>query len=197
MSKREFRLATEYHFNRSGPVRWILSHTMRYPILPLAALLTAILNNYAFSYRQILIGSAFDLITAPVWQNSELLLIALWVVLTAVVQGITGLLRNYSVEVLAQHVEADSRDELYVSLLGKSQTFHGRQRIGDIMARATNDVRALNVMFSPGLMLILDSLMALVIPIAVDRPARSAACCCPSHLYSCCWPSLWPTITGA
>ena len=76
-----------------------------------------------------------------------------------------GLLRNFSIEFLAQRIERDARDELYVSLLGKSQTFHGRQRIGDIMARATNDVRMLNFMFSPGLMLIIDSLMALVVPI--------------------------------
>jgi ATP-binding cassette subfamily B protein len=54
-----------------------------------------------------------------------------------------------------------------VSLLGKSQTFHGRQRIGDIMARATNDVRMLNFMFSPGLMLITDSLMGIVVPVFI------------------------------
>jgi ATP-binding cassette subfamily B protein len=66
-----------------------------------------------------------------------------WLALTvagiALTQGITGLARNYSFEFLAQRTERDTRDELYVSLLGKSQTFHGRQRIGDIMARATND----------------------------------------------------------
>jgi ATP-binding cassette subfamily B protein len=62
-------------------------------------------------------------------------------------------------------MERDSRDELYISLLGKSQTFHGRQRIGDIMARATNDVRQLNFMFSPGLMLILDATIGIVVPI--------------------------------
>ena len=82
-------------------------------------------------------------------------------------QGLTGLLRNFAGEFLAQHVEKDSRDELYVSLLGKSQTFHGRQRIGDIMARATNDVRALNFMFSPGVMLIVDSVMAIVVPVVL------------------------------
>ena len=42
-------------------------------------------------------------------------------------------------EVLAKRIERDTRDELYVSLLGKSQTFHNRQRVGDIMARAAND----------------------------------------------------------
>ena len=68
---------------------------------------------------------------------------------------------------MAQRIERDSRDTLYASLLGKSQTFHNRQRIGDIMARATNDVRMLNIMFSPGLMLITDSLVGLVAPLVL------------------------------
>jgi ATP-binding cassette subfamily B protein len=68
---------------------------------------------------------------------------------------------------MAQRIERDSRNTLYASLLGKSQTFHNRQRIGDIMARATNDVRMLNIMFSPGLMLITDSLVGLVAPIVL------------------------------
>ena len=165
MTKREFRLEDEYRYNRSGAVRWIVSHLMRYPIFPLAALLVAALNNVAFSYIQIYTGRAFDLISTPDWPTRELLLLALGVLGAAVAQSLTGMMRNGSIEFLAQRIERDSRDELYVSLLGKSQTFHGRQRIGDVMARATNDVRMLNLMFSPGLMLILDSLMAILVPI--------------------------------
>jgi ATP-binding cassette subfamily B protein len=167
LAKREFRLENEHHYNRSGPVRWIISHLLRYPLFPLAVVLAAILNNLAYSYRQVFIGQAFDLITSPGWGVSALLMIALGVLVSAAGQGVTGLIRNYAVEFVAQHIERDARDELYVSLLGKSQTFHGRQRIGDIMARATNDVRMLNLMFSPGLMLIVDSLMALVVPVAL------------------------------
>ncbi len=167
MTKREFRLEDEHHYNRSGPVRWIVSHVLRYPFLPLAMLLAAILNNWAYSYRQVLVGRAFDLITGPSWQAGALLMVSLSVLGSAIAQGVTGLARNFAVEFLAQRVERDARDELYASLLGKSQTFHGKQRIGDIMARATDDVRMLNFMFSPGLMLITDSLMALVVPIAM------------------------------
>jgi ATP-binding cassette subfamily B protein len=164
LAKSEFRLENEYSYNRSGPVRWIISHVVRYPFFPLSVVLAAIVNNVAYSNIQILIGRGFDLIILPGWVTTELLIIALSVVASALVQGVTGLMRNFSVEFLAQRVERDAREELYVSLLGKSQTFHGRQRIGDIMARATNDVRMLNFMFSPGLMLITDSLMALVVP---------------------------------
>jgi ATP-binding cassette subfamily B protein len=167
LTKSEFSLENEYRYNRSGPVRWIISHAIRYPIFPLGTILTAVLNNWAYSYRQILVGRGFDLVTTPGWERSALLTLALGVAAAAIGQGVTGLLRNFSIEFLAQRIERDARDELYVSLLGKSQTFHGKQRIGDIMARATNDVRQLNLMFSPGLMLIIDSAMAIVVPIAL------------------------------
>jgi ATP-binding cassette subfamily B protein len=167
MIKREFKLENEYPYNRVGPVRWIVSHMMRYPFFPLALIVGALLNNLAYSAIQVFIGQAFDLITTPGWSTVVLLGLALSVLGAAVAQGVLGLARSYSAEFLAQRIERDSRDELYVSLLGKSQTFHGRQRIGDIMARATNDVHMLNLTFSPGLALIVDALMGIIVPIVV------------------------------
>ncbi len=167
MNGREFRLENEYHYNRSGPVRWIISHVLRYPIFPLAMVLASVLNNGFYSYIQIFVGRAFDLITTPGWQTASLLGLAAAVMGSAVGQGVTGLARNASIEFSAQRVERDARDELYVSLLGKSQTFHGRQRIGDIMARTTNDVHNLNLMLSPGLNLITDSTMAIIVPVVL------------------------------
>jgi ATP-binding cassette subfamily B protein len=140
---------------------------MRYPLFPLATVLMAVLNNWAYSYRQVYLGQGFDLITTPGWQRADLMTLALAMVGVAIVQGVSGLGRNYSIEYVAQRIERDARDELYANLLGKSQTFHGRQRIGDIMARATNDVRQLNLMFSPGLMLIIDAAMGTIVPIAL------------------------------
>ena len=165
MTNREFRLENEKQFDRTGPARWIASHLAQYAWLPAAALLAAVINNFAASYIQVLIGRGFDLLNTPGWTTRSLALLALTIFLTAATQALFGLARNSSFEFMAQRVERDGRDELYASLLGKSQTFHNRQRIGDIMARATNDVRTLNVMFSPGLMLITDSLVGLVVPI--------------------------------
>lgn len=173
VSNREFRLENEYQYKRTSPVRWIISHLMRYPYLPLISLVASIGSNLIFSMIQVVIGRAFDLISTSGWAVTALAALAAGVLLAAVVNGILGLIRNYSTEFMAQRIERDSRDELYISLLGKSQTFHNKQRIGDIMARATNDVRQLNFMFSPGLMLILDATMGIVIPfllIAVVEP---------------------------
>jgi ATP-binding cassette subfamily B protein len=56
---------------------------------------------------------------------------------------------------------------LYLSLLGKSMTFHNLQPVGDTMARATNDVREVNYMFSPGVNLVVGSLIFLLMPIFI------------------------------
>ncbi|HEC34105.1 MAG TPA: ABC transporter ATP-binding protein, partial [Chloroflexi bacterium] len=179
MSKREFTPTTEYRYNRASPLRWILSHVLRYPLLPLGMALTGILSSALVSWARVLPGRAFDCVLSILglhegppfeWFGLEaaprtLLWIVLGVVATRLGQGLLTLARNAAVEFLAQRVERDARDELYVSLLGKSLTFHSRQRVGDLMARATNDVHQLNLMLSPGITLIFDSLLGLIVPI--------------------------------
>ena len=164
-SRHEFRVESAHAYNLKGPVRWVISHLLRYPLFPLIMGFAAVANNFVYSYIQIFIGRAFDLISIPGFLLSTLLAPVLGILACALGQGTTGVVRNFTTEFLAQRIERDSRDELYSSLLGKSLTFHGRQRIGDIMARSTNDVRALNLMFSPGLNLIIDSVLALVVPV--------------------------------
>ena len=46
-------------------------------------------------------------------------------------------------------------------------TFHNLQPVGDTMARATNDVREVNYMFSPGVNLVVGSFIFLLMPIFV------------------------------
>ena len=164
MNQREFHIERDHTYPTTGAVRWIVAHAARYPWLVPAMIAAAVVNNYAYGNVQIYIGRGFDIITAPRWTLQSLAVVAVIIAVSAVVQGLTGLARNFAVELLAQRIERDSRAELYHALLGKSQTFHGRRRLGDIMARAGNDVRALNMMFSPGIMLIVDSSLALMVP---------------------------------
>jgi ATP-binding cassette subfamily B protein len=163
-AKAEFRLEDEYVYNHSGAVRWVVSHMLRYPLLPLITAVCLVLNNLSFSYRQVIVGKGFDLIATGDWEMPALMSLVLALCGFALAQGITGVGRVVANETLASRIERDSRDELYVSLLGKSQTFHNRQRIGDVMARATNDVRNLNYMFAPGLVLITDSAAGVIVP---------------------------------
>ena len=54
---------------------------------------------------------------------------------------------------------------MYASLIGKSMTFHDRQSIGDVMARATNDVREVNFLMNPGVNLVIGSSMFMIMPL--------------------------------
>lgn len=165
--KAEFRAEGAHRYDTRGAGRWIFSHLLRYPWLPILALFFSIGNNIGYSGLQVLIGRGFDVLSKPGWIERDLVMVALAIAGAALLQGLSGIGRNLSFEFLAQKIERDSRSELYESLLGKSQTFHSRQKVGDLMARATNDVHYLNLMFSPGLMLIMDSVLTTVVPLVM------------------------------
>ncbi len=161
---REFRTGTEYPYNRTSPIRWVVSHMMRYPVLPIGFVILAMFAISAFTYASFQIQAAFQVIEQqrPV---EQLLAVALGLLgiraLFAVVDMINTVIREF----LAARMERDAREELYISLLGKSQTYHNRQRVGDLMAAATGDVSQLNLMISPGLSLIVEAATQLVTPL--------------------------------
>jgi ATP-binding cassette subfamily B protein len=161
----EFRSGEEVRYDLRSPARWIISHLMRYPWLPALAALFSIANNVGYSGWQYSIGKTFGILSSPGWTGGQLIASVAIIAGAGILQGLAGLFRNFSFEFLAQRIERDARAELYTSLLGKSQTFHSRQRVGDIMARATNDVHLLNLMFSPGVMLIFDGVLTTAVPL--------------------------------
>lgn len=163
----EFRSGEARRYDLRSPARWVFSHVARYPWLPFLALLFSIGNNVGYSGIQLLIGRGFDVLAAPAWDRAALLGVALTIAGASFLQGAAGIGRNLSFELLAQRLERDARAELFESLLGKSMAFHAGQRLGDLMARATNDVHFLNLMFSPGLMLIADSALTTVVPLVM------------------------------
>ncbi|MEM8532137.1 MAG: ABC transporter ATP-binding protein [Chloroflexota bacterium] len=165
MTSREFTVSNEYIYDRRTPARWIMAHIWRYPTLPTLALLGYIGVSALFSVAAILTGIAFDIVAEPGGTAPALLNIALAVLAVRSGQGLLSLVSAYAAEILAQRVERDAREELYVSLLGKSQTFHNRQQVGDVMARVTNDVQQLNFMLNPGASLIAEAFMGVIIPL--------------------------------
>ena len=97
----------------------------------------------------------------------QLLWLALSVLGVTVGRALCDLLASLSTEFLGKRVERDAREELYISLLGKSQTFHNRQRVGDIMARATNDLNAVRMMLGPGVMYWTETSLTFALAIAI------------------------------
>ena len=165
MANREFTIADEYHYNRKGPIRWIVSHLLRHKLFLTAFILGTALAQVLQSIIPNLIGDAFTEVLKPEPSRDVLAQISLAVLAVVVGLFVVGGAGAFASEFLAQRMERDARDELYLSLLGKSQTFHNQQRVGDIMARAANDVRQLNPMVNPGLSLTLESITGLITPI--------------------------------
>ncbi|MEM7031974.1 MAG: ABC transporter ATP-binding protein [Chloroflexota bacterium] len=163
--KREFSVADEYQYNTATAPRWIISHLYRYKGLLISFFCASLATSALFSAIPILTGQAFDLVLAPNPNVGSLLAIALSLLAVIAIRGAVDIVNAFSAETLGQRLERDAREELYTNLLGKSQTFHNRQKVGDIMARATNDVRQLSLMMNPGIGLIADSMLSLVMPI--------------------------------
>jgi len=164
MSRREFTVTDAIQYDYRSPLRWLMHHIMRYRWLLTLFILTTAGMGGAQSMSAVLVGEAFDTVN-----NGEgvsaLTWAALFVVASYIAFGLFDIVNSLAIRVLAQRVERDARDELYLSLLSKSQTFHGRQRVGDLMARVTNDVQQVNQFIFPALGLTTESVFMLLIPL--------------------------------
>lgn len=191
----EISFKAKYKTNRNGPGVWILSHAIHQWPFILMAVLGAIGNAALASVVPIYIGRAFNEIlkTPP-----SLPLIGRYAIIIGGSQIIRGLLqfgRNFGFEIIAQKIERMVRQELYINLLGKSMTFHNLQSVGDLMARATNDVREVNYMFSPGFNLVVGSLNFLFIPLFVGPTYHPALIITPLAFIVLYVFALWHYLT--
>ena len=164
MTLREFTIDNEYQYDLRSPLRWLISHIRRYSGLLITFVLTTAGMGATQSLAAVLVGQAFDTVN-----NGEgvaaLTFAALMAAASYIGFGLFDIVNSLAIRFLAQRVERDARDELYLSLLSKSQTFHGQQRVGDLMARVTNDVQQVNQFVFPALGLTTESVFMLVIPL--------------------------------
>jgi len=162
----EFNIQHPYHTNLKSPVLWVLSHAARYWYFALCGVVGAIINGALNGAIPILTGQAFNLINTHEADLNQLIWIATAIAGVQLSRSfIFQLGRNACFEFMAQNIERDIRHELYVNLLGKSMTFHNLQPVGDIMARATNDVREINYFFNPGANMVMGSVVFLFVPV--------------------------------
>lgn len=161
----EFTVLLPAQSNLSSTGRWVLSHLVRHWLLFIGMMIGAFGNAALAAVMPVLIGVAFDAALASP-PNLEIIgWAALGIVASQVIRSFLQLGRNFASSVMGERIERDTRQELYLSLLGKSMTFHDLQPVGDTMARATNDVRELNLMMYPGINLVIGSLNFMIMPL--------------------------------
>ncbi|HYN89917.1 MAG TPA: ABC transporter ATP-binding protein, partial [Ardenticatenaceae bacterium] len=166
MRAREFTVSNEYLYDHRSPWRWVASHIRRYPWLPVLFVLTTAAMAGSQSLAAVLVGRAFDTVVRGAAIRA-VALAAMAVAAAYLAYSVSDIFNTVVVRILAQRVERDARDEVYLSLLGKSQTFHGRQRVGEVMARVTNDVQQVSQLVSPAFNFTIESGLSLVVPLLV------------------------------
>lgn len=166
MSVSEFTVALKHPSDHRNAVRWLVSHSVRHIWPLLGVFIPAVANAALAALVPLLIGAAFEVLVKSQFDPdySHLLWTASLVVMSQIVRSLVQLVRNSSAEIIGQRLERDTREELYTSLLGKSMAFHDMYPVGELMARATNDVREINLMFNPGINLVIGSSSFLVMP---------------------------------
>ncbi len=190
----EFTLPQSYRYDRSAPVRWVLSHLARYWYLVIVMLAGAFGNAALAAVIPVYTGKALTAIQSA-QPGRALLDIAVVIAVTQVIRGVLQLGRNFGAELIAQYMERDIREELYVSLLGKSMTFHNLQPVGDTMARATNDVREINFMFSPGINLVIGSANFIIIPLVIGPRYHPTLIAAPLFFTVTYFLALWQYLS--
>ncbi|MBN1180259.1 MAG: ABC transporter ATP-binding protein [Anaerolineae bacterium] len=168
MTVSEFAVAQEWQSDRRGPGRWILSHTLRHKWAIVGVLIGALGNALLAAVMPVFSGRAIDAVMAMPPDVQGLAAAAIIVAVSQLLRGFgLQMMRNLFSETIGQRLERDIRHELYASLIGKSMSFHDSYPTGDLMARATNDVREINLLFNPGINLVVGSANFIFMPLFV------------------------------
>jgi ATP-binding cassette subfamily B protein len=150
---------------KKGVRRWIIAHIFHKTnkIFIIIVFFTTVLASILASTISVSVGLAINKFLNA--DKNSLLIYSITILILGLITPILRLVNFGLREILAQRLERDTRKEFYAVLLGKSQSFHDKQQIGDLMARATDDVRTLNFLISPAVSLIFESFTTLIIPL--------------------------------
>jgi ATP-binding cassette subfamily B protein len=110
-----------------------------------------LLHNGIWVLFPLVIGRASDDLNQGVTRH-KLLVYAGLLLAIAVTKGIFQFLTRWVVIGVSRDIEFDLRNDLFARLEGLSYSYYQRNRTGDIMARATNDLNAVRMLLGPAIM---------------------------------------------
>jgi len=107
-------------------------------------------NGVWILFPQVLRRAINDLNTGVT--RHKLLTYSLIIVAIALIKGIFQFLTRWVVIGISRDIEFDLRNDLFAHLERLSYSYYQRNRTGDIMARATNDLNAVRMLLGPAIM---------------------------------------------
>ena len=132
-------------------LRLLVPYLKRYRSGLLSGGLCVLLTNGIWIlFPQVLRRAVNDLQTGVTRQ--KLLTYALFIVALALSKGIFQFLTRWVLIGISRDIEFDLRNDLFAHLERLSHSYYQRNRTGDIMARATNDLNAVRMLLGPAIM---------------------------------------------
>jgi ATP-binding cassette, subfamily B, multidrug efflux pump len=107
-------------------------------------------NGIWILFPQVLRRAVNDLHSGVTRQ--KLLTYSLLIIAIALIKGIFQFLTRWVVIGISRDIEFDLRNDLFAHLERLSHSYYQRNRTGDIMARATNDLNAVRMLLGPAIM---------------------------------------------
>src|SRR5580693_3789776 len=132
-------------------LRPLVPYLKRYRIgLIWGSMCVLLTNGIAVQFPQVLRHAINDLHSGVTSQ--KLLKYALAIIAVFVAKGIFQFLTRWIVIGISRDIEFDLRNDLFAHLERLSHSYYQRNRTGDIMARATNDLNAVRNLLGPAIM---------------------------------------------
>ena len=150
-----------------GHKKWFAKHILREKWLFFLMLFFLIIFIGTVSFTPLLIGDVFDELDKVDRNFMNIVLTSIYIVIAGLLRTVGDYFQSYLNEVIAHKVTKNVTEEFYDNMLEKSQEFHDRIKIGDIMARATYDTRQMNIFIAPGLKFLFEAFFTLVFSVSL------------------------------
>src|SRR5690625_4770715 len=108
----EFTADHVHTYDRSSPLRWLLSHAARYKWLALGYVVGILITQALYAVVPVITGRAFDLVLDPAASSGSLLNIAGLLLAVMVVRVFFDIAAFFSIETLGQRRSEEHTSEL-------------------------------------------------------------------------------------
>ena len=146
--------------------RQVSPYIWRYRRALLLGMGSLIMKDVVLAILPLVIGAGVDSLVKG-FSLAGVLRFAGLIVALSVTKGIFMYFMRVILVGMSRDVEYDLRNDLFAHMIRLSSDFFSRYRVGDIMARATNDLNAVRMALGPGVMYWTETVFTLIFTVAV------------------------------
>jgi ATP-binding cassette subfamily B protein len=152
--------------SRASLFRTVIPYLRRHQAKFAFGMTFLLLKDVAAVTLPLLIRGAIDALTAHQPLQSVVTFAAA-LVFACLLKGTFQYLMRVTLIGVSRDIEYELRNDLFTHLVELSPEYYGRNRTGDIMARATNDLNAVRMMLGPGVMYWTETSLTFLLTIGV------------------------------